>query len=262
LLNSLEQYCDDFHLYVLAFDDIAYNHMSRRNHVTAIRMSDFETPELLAVKDKRSLVEYYWTCSPLIPLYCFKQYGLEDIIYIDADCCLFSDPQPFFDEVKDTNVAIAPHRFAPEVKARENRNGIYNVGVEYFKNNDVGNACLERWREECLDWCGSEYGGPRKFGDQAYLNDWPEKFGAHVIKHLGVDLAPWNQEQYQYDVRNYRVYVEKDPLIIYHFHQFKYLADKKAFIRCQWKLAPAVEKYVYPMFEAVYLEALRQIESA
>lgn len=62
-----------------------------------------------------------------------------------------------------------------------------------------------------------------KFGDQAYLNDWPERFeGVVVSQLLGVGVAPWNQERWAFSAGPAGApLVNGEPIIFYHFHNFK-----------------------------------------
>lgn len=92
--------------------------------------------------------------------------------------------------------------------------------------------------------------------DQGYLNDWPEKWNAYSIYNLGVNLAPWNQEQYEYFImdesfRRNRLMVSdrrrQDELILYHFHGFEGIGN-----RTGYKLHPMVAEHVYVPYEGEY----------
>jgi hypothetical protein len=51
------------------------------------------------------------------------------------------------------------------------------------------------------------------------MNRWPEKYGTHEIEHLGVNLAPWNQMQYEYYIIGGELTVNGQyPIVLYHFH--------------------------------------------
>ena len=146
--------------------------------------------------------------------------GLGSITYLDADLQFFSGPSAVFDEIGASSVTIVPHRYAPRWQAFEETSGIYNVEWLTFARDANGLEALTWWRERCLEWCYAVF-EDGKFGDQAYLNDWPERFqGVHVLQHPGAGLAPWNLELY--DVREEpgsgRLLVDDVPLVFFHHH--------------------------------------------
>ena len=87
LYYSLENTCRDFVLYIFAFDDLAEKVLNEMGleKVKVIRLEQFETKELLAVKGTRSRGEYCWTCTPVIIEYVLDHFEVECCTYIDAD---------------------------------------------------------------------------------------------------------------------------------------------------------------------------------
>ena len=176
-------------------------------------------PQLAAVKDDRTPVEYCWTATPAVMLAALeREPELESITYLDADVAFFTNPEPLFATLGDRSVQIVPHRYAPEHAHLEATSGIYNVQWLTFRNDAPGLEVLRWWRERCLEWCylRMEDG---KFGDQKYLDDWPERFPAvQVVQHIGAGLAPWNVGRYRIHERDRHVLVDDVPLVFYHFH--------------------------------------------
>lgn len=188
-----------------------------------ISMEDFERhdPELLSAKKNRSLIEYYFTCTPSLPLYIFNHFpDLKDLAYLDADLFFFADPQPIYDEIGDDSIALIPHRFPAELRFMEVR-GIYNVGFIYFRRDENGLGLLRWWRNECLQWCYDRL-EPGRFADQKYLDRAPELFrGVRIIQHKGANLAPWNVTNYDIVQHAGALSVDGQPLLFYHFHGFR-----------------------------------------
>ena len=114
--ESLLKHCPDFHLYVIAFDDITFDYFQKhsRENLTVISLTQFEDEKLLAIKDTRSAGEYCWTCTASTVLYCINTFGLNHCVYIDADMCFYSNPQSLFDEWGNKSVLITEHRYTPE----------------------------------------------------------------------------------------------------------------------------------------------------
>ena len=225
LYRSLVRHSPDFRLWVLCFDDLAYETLKAMAlpEVRPISLDDFERGDtkLAQAKANRSLVEYYFTCTPSLPLYIFKNHPEVDLItYLDADLYFFSSPTPIFEELADSSILIVGHRFSPHKRDLE-AFGIYNVGWLSFRRDDEAMRCLRWWREQCLEWCYDRQEDGR-FADQKYLDDWPERFSdVVVLQHKGAGLAPWNVENYDLRLVDHNVVVDQTSLVFYHFHRVR-----------------------------------------
>lgn len=216
MFESLKAHAGLFHLYIFAFDDISYHVLTELNleHVTTISLGDFEDDALLAIKKSRSKGEYCWTCTPSVIKYCIEHYVLDSCTYLDADLYFFADPAVLINEMGDKSVLITEHRYTPKYD-QSHTSGIYCVQFMTFKNTKDGLEALNWWRDACIDWCYARF-EDGKFGDQKYLDDWPERFaGVHVLKNRQGGVAPWNVQQYS----------SYASVIFYHFHDFKFLDE-------------------------------------
>lgn len=221
MYESLRANCPQFHLYIFAFDQLSYELLLKLNLecVTVIGLGEFEDEKLLSVKSTRSLAEYCWTCTPCIIKHSIERYDLEACTYLDADLYFFSDPSVLFDEMGNDSVLITEHRYTPEYD-QSATSGIYCVQFMTFKNNAEGMFVLNWWRNACIDWCYARF-EDGKFGDQKYLDDWPQRFESiYVLKHLGGGIAPWNVQQYNIKKMGF-------DLVFYHFHGYKFLENNK-----------------------------------
>lgn len=215
LYESLLATGSPFCLHVMALDDKTYEfllgHQSNSLHVE--RLSVIETPELLRLKQERTRAEYCWTCGPSIILHFLTSLGLPSITYLDADLMFFSDFSSIYDRAPHASVIITP-----QYSNRDDLAGRYCVQFLYFRNDASGRACLEWWRDRCLEWCYARY-EDGKYGDQKYLDSFPTLFSNVVVtSDRGIGVAPWNMHLYDY--RDGMV-IHQDtasPLIFYHFH--------------------------------------------
>jgi hypothetical protein len=227
MYESLGRHCPQFKLWVLCLDaeTLTYLKGIRRSDLEPIPMEAFERCDDLLKESKRnrSLLEYYFTCTPSLPLFIFeKNPAVELITYLDADLYFFSPLDSLFDEIADHSIAIIPHRFPPSFRKAE-RHGLYNVGWVSFRNDGHGLACLQRWRTQCIDRCADSSDG-MQFADQRYLDDWPAQFrNLIVLRHKGANLAPWNIANYKITSQNGDIYVDNEPLLFFHFHGLRRL---------------------------------------
>lgn len=201
--------------------------------VSLERLERFD-PDLAAVRTTRTIVEYYWTSTPVVCLYCFDDDPATDAVtYLDADLMFFGDSLPVFHERPDASALIIGHRFAPEWRHREDTDGIYNVQFNMFRRDSEGLRVLGWWRERCLEWCYARRENGR-FGDQKYLDDWPQRFSrVHVIEHPGAGVAPWNTPGRKFTERGGSVYVDDAPLLFYHYHGIAMYADQRSLALCR-----------------------------
>jgi hypothetical protein len=261
MYKSLEEHAAPFTLYVLCLDEYTCEklHKLNRPNLVPISLAEFEAGdrELLEAKKKRSPVEYFFTCSPSLPLYIFRKHPEITLLsYVDADLFFVSSLEPIYSELGDRSILIIGHKFPERLKWLEQR-GVFNVGFLTFRKDSHGLGCLNVWREQCLEWCHDRVEDGR-YGDQKYLDQWPARFNRAVVvlHHKGANVAPWNWMNYDIRRVNGRVEIDGEPLIFYHFAGMKILN--------RWLCNPglsyyggaslALRRYIY----RPYLRALRE----
>ena len=230
LYKSLELHCDDFHLYIFAFDDKSYAILKKLNliHATIISLKEFENEDLLRVKPTRTIAEYCWTCTASTIWYSINKFNLDHCTYLDADILFFISPALIYEEIGSNSVGITPHNFSPSRKSSE-ISGKYCVQFTYFKNDVDGMKALNWWKNSCIEWCFAKI-EDGKYGDQKYLDYFQEKFNnVCSISHIGAGVAPWNISEYHIESIGNTIMIEmkrkpgkKYPLIFYHYQGLKF----------------------------------------
>jgi lipopolysaccharide biosynthesis glycosyltransferase len=227
LYYSLLQHCHDFTLFVLCLTLECYDELQKLNsaNMNLIYLDELEKwdSDLFQTKATRSLIEYYFTCTPSLPLYIFDHFSQVDLItYLDSDLFFFSDPEPLFDEMQGNSIAIIGHRFPAHFLHLEDM-GKYNVGWLSFRRDPSSLSCLSWHRERCLEWCYDRI-EDGKYADQKYLDSFPEKFqNVTVLQHKGANLAPWNIANYSLTSSGPYLRVDDQNLIFYHFQGVKHI---------------------------------------
>jgi hypothetical protein len=228
LLTSLKKVMsEEFHLYILALDEKtrAYFKVHIDINITVIDLAVVETsyPELLKAKENRTAVEYYFTLSPILPLYILKNFRpCSRITTLDADIYFFTSPAKIFNYYSKESVWITPHDFS---KTLENHKqyGVFNVSFQSFPDTAESLMVLNDWKDKCLNWCydflDSKTG---YFADQKYLDEWPKKFkNIAVIDLETCGRSPWNLEDINISHSKNNIHINGKPLIYYHFHQLR-----------------------------------------
>lgn len=218
LYRSLDRHCDEFALHIMTLDDKAYRIMDQMN-LPKSSLIHFETLEewdsdLVAVRNTRPRVQYYFTMTPILPLYLLEEVGMDRISYFGSDLYFYSSPGLLVEMMNDASVVVHTHRHDSGYDAKGGR---FNADFVSFKNSPIGIECLETWRENCLEWC---YGRLEdgKWSCQGYLRWWPEMYDdLKIIDHPGVGLARWNRNRHSLTLEGNEVRVDGEPLIFYHF---------------------------------------------
>jgi len=218
LYRSMERHVKDYTLWILCVNDEAYEVLTKLQlpNVRLLQLTKLETEDLLRVKPTRGKGEYCWTLTPFAPRFVFEaDQTVERATYLDADLWFRKHPKPILDEfdASGKQVLITDHAYAPEYD-QSATSGQYCVQFMTF-NRDGGELVRKWWEERCIEWCfaRAEEG---KFGDQKYLDDWPQRFAdyVHVLEHPEWTQAPWNASRFPYS-----------QCLFYHFHGLRIAED-------------------------------------
>jgi len=209
---SLERHLtSSYKLWVLCLDGKVFDQLKLLglSNVILLKLSDFETPELLLAKTNRTPREYCWTLTPFVPSFVFdSDDAVKRVTYLDADTWFLKDPKKIFSELtlSHKSVLITDHAYSCEYDQSET-SGKYCVQFMTFVRSD-GEEVRAWWEKRCLEWCHARY-EDGKFGDQKYLEKFPELFAnkVHVAYDLDNFMAPWNASRFSY--KN---------AVLWHFH--------------------------------------------
>jgi hypothetical protein len=227
LYRSLERTTtSEFLLYVLCMDRQTEEVLNRLNFrsLRIVRLQDIEDETMKAVKAKRTVGEYCWTCTTPLLLHIFEKCAFGTVVtYVDADISFFSDPSAILQELGSGTIYVHEHDFAPRYSALQPAAGRFNVGVTSFRNDDVGRACLTLWNSQCLEECVMDF-AVGKCGDQNHLDEWPKRYRSMVIStNPGVGLGPWNVEKRSIQEKDDVVFSDGRRAVFYHYHSLRLL---------------------------------------
>lgn len=227
LHGSLMAQAQPFHLWIICMDELAEEQLTRISlpQVTLLPLREVETGKLLGVKPGRSSREYCWTLTPFSFQAVFdRDINVERVTYLDADLFFFDNPHKLLRELEDArkHVLITEHAYAPEHDYFLPLSGRFCVQFLTFRRTTEAAKVMRWWQEKCLEWCFDVFEGDR-FGDQKYLDVWPELFAneVHIVRQIEKTLAPWNV-----------AYIEKtvhgrlDP-VFYHFQGLRIVSPNK-----------------------------------
>ncbi len=250
---SLQRHAGNYTLWIICLDETTYNILEKLNlnNIRLIALSSVETEELKAVKPDRTIAEYCWTLTPFAPRFVFKEdSSVERITYLDADTWFRKSPLPIFQEFEESGkeVLITDHAYAAEYD-HSATSGQYCVQFIVFTR-EGGERVRQWWEDRCIEWCYNR-DEDGKFGDQKYLNDWPERFSqeVHVLKNKELLLAPWNAIRFPYGNS-----------IMYHFHGLRLLKNNQILLSTGYKIPKVVVKNIHWVYADSFIQSLESLQ--
>jgi lipopolysaccharide biosynthesis glycosyltransferase len=260
LYRSLVYNYKNFEVFILCVDDETYQMCMALDlkNVILLKTEELADGRLSVIKQSRRLNEYCWTLKPFFLEHVLNKYDyLDNVVYLDADLCFFSDPSPIFECNKNYCALLSEHDFLEKNSSVEKNCGKYNSGFIVFKKCKTSLDVLKWWEEKCIDWCFDSV-DEGKFGDQKYLDLMPHLFeGIYSITAPGVNIAPWNEGKYYFHNKGDKVYVNEDKLICYHFCGLR-LLDKNQYALLIGSQNP--NTVIHTPYTLVVQEAISEIE--
>jgi len=187
------------------------------NRSLVVSHEEFATPELLQGKPFRSRGEYCWTCKPVALLHlmrCMPEASW--VAYVDTDMMFFADPDLALPG-PESHYLLAPHRYHPAFSEYEKSAGKHNAGYVAARNSSEGKSVITWWKDRCIESC-SVIPSDTAFADQKYLDQFSELFPFGVsADHKGLNVAPWNVENFNVANGVDGIQVDEQPLLLYHF---------------------------------------------
>ena len=249
LMSSIERFNIDHNFYVLCLDDFVYKFLKKNNfeNVEIIALDEIENKyaELRNVKNKREIIEYYFTLSPFLPKYLYEEKKLHQIIYVDTDYYFFNNPSKLINANYDSSVAIIRQHASLKY-------GKYNVGLLFFNFNfEETYRIIKKWSQQCLDNCSDKVTS-NSYADQKYLDSWISELKyIRVFEPEYTSLAPWDS--------NKVIEENIDNMIAFHFHALK--LHQNFFITGFHNYNKKNSKMILEKIYKPYIRSLRLIEN-
>lgn len=209
----------------LNFDDIEIidvkNLVEKDEKLKSLRDSDNSSPY-------GTYWEFCWTLASYLSNYLLER-GLDHIYYIDADICFYKDIDVITSEINGKDIGLFRHRMF-ELDAQRPE-GLFNVGVVYFKGSKIGKEACFWWKDAVL-W--KKYPEYSTCSDQKYLEAFLKMFpkeNIYIDENIGHG-APWHWILYSCNDLD-KGYIEwqgkKQPFIFSHFSSFRYILSTNSF---------------------------------
>jgi hypothetical protein len=156
----------------------------------------------------------------------------------------FSNPEILFAELDGKYASLVPHRFSKK-HDRALIMGRYCVQFNTFFNDAHSREIIQYWKKDSKEYSKNK---PHSYPGQKSLDKWAQEFEfVREISNMGAGVAPWNIEDYEIDSIDDRIYVNKLPLVFYHFHQFGWNNDG-SYHFCSYKIPQKAIDLIYTQY--------------
>jgi hypothetical protein len=257
LHQSLEKHAGEYLLWILCVDNQTFDSIEKLSlsNVRLMQLELLETEKLRELKNKRTKGEYCWTLTPFTMKFVFDaDESINRVTYLDADLWFRKNPTPIFKEFESSgkSVLITDHAFAPELD-QSTLFGQYCVQFMIIVKGQSGENIRKWWESRCIEWCYNRTGNG-KFGDQKYLDDWPNMFSesVHVLQNKELMLAPWNATRFPYGNS-----------ILWHFHGLRISGNSpnNYIYYGGYPLPPETKKYIYQPYILELAQQISRLQS-
>ncbi|MBA2673309.1 hypothetical protein [Ramlibacter sp.] len=228
-------------LWIVCMDEPVHAQLTRLSlpRVSLVRLAEAETPALRAVKPDRTAGEYCWTLTPFVPSFVFERAPqAERVTYVDADLYFFASPASLLGdfEASGKQVLLTEHAYDPEYDYSA-QSGRFCVQFMTFRRSAAAFEVLADWQGQCIEWCYDRV-EPGRFGDQKYLDEWPQRFAdsVHVLGARERTVGPWNA----------RFFHRRDGALaatFYHFHGFRLVGSHLALTFSHFEVGQGARAY-------------------
>jgi hypothetical protein len=247
LEKSLKQYNPECQFLIFVVDEFDNSEDIKNlpsNVIIAKAVLNMDKSKWDSLSFKYNLTEFCTAIKPYCFLYLFENMQYNTFIYLDPDIYFFNSLAPVYDALSVHSIVLTPHILNIDIRDNgENTSdailstGIFNLGFLALKNDSYSKKMTFWWCHQLDDKCFIDnFDG--YFTDQKWMNLMPIFFDEntlHIIKHKGLNVAPWNYYEREIIKQNNGVLGVKyrtdsfsniEDLIFVHYSGYDYTALK------------------------------------
>jgi hypothetical protein len=221
LCRSFLRHHPDCSFYVLLVDRLPVDcHLDEDFEL--IPVESLNIPSFASVAFKYDILELNTNVKPTF-LKALLARGIDQLVYLDPDICVYSEMRSVFDALQSNAIALTPHSLSPDPQDVSSEavlllGGSFNLGFIGVRKCSETERFLEWWENRCLNLAFNE---PKTglFVDQKWINLAPCFFeGIKVLREPGCNMAFWNLHERELSSKNGRLCVnDSRPLEFFHF---------------------------------------------
>lgn len=160
--------------------------------------------------------------------------GVDVVVYLDPDTCLFAPITPVLRILQTSDVVLTPHQTVPDAlpeaiidnEITSLKTGIYNLGFLAIRTTGEGLRMARWWSDRLKRFCYDDIPSGL-FVDQRWCDHVPSFFDkVHILRDSGYNVASWNLSHRTVTMaEDGAVLVNGVPLRFWHFTKLGPLGD-------------------------------------
>jgi hypothetical protein len=267
LYRSYEQYVPQGTFYFFAMDEAAAFTLEGLNlgRAAIVRGAEIADPDLMAQKSARTFAEYCWASKPLAIRYMLDTDKTSEwACYLDSDMAFFGNPEAVMLAAANGGFGLfTPHRFGLAMRDWPEKVGHHNGGFAMFRRTADAERVLERWFRDCLARPDKAARHGQTF-DQMIIDqivtDEPE---VKSLQHPGINLAPWNFDNYHISDDRGHLEVDGEQVFIYHFQSLRMHSIRLfTLYNSNKRIAGSLRRSIYRPYLVLLRRALRDLRES
>jgi len=251
LIESLKE-----NIFILCQDIESFNFLNNqkfsKKKIFAVQLNELK--KITKLKNKsfnRTHREFTCSLKPFFLNHIINlKKNIKKIIIVDSDVFFFNKNSNDIFQYLKNDITLSLHNFSEQNKHKI-KFGIFNAGIVGFRNNANGKKFIQWWENKCFNDCPEKVTN-LKYLDQKYLDNIPKRYGTIGIFDFNINLAPWNIEKYNLELKKNTFYVDNKKLLMFHFQNLVYL-KKNTFYIALSEYAVSRDNYILKKLYIRYL---------
>ena len=240
LIESIEKNVKDYQFFIFCMDERSFKIIDnlKNKKIKVFLFEDFEDSLLKKLKKQRKANEYFWTITPRLPLIIFDNFDqIDQVTYIDTDIFFLKSPEEIYSDFQETkkDILLTKHNYSPKYDKSEISG---KFCVQFLIINREGYDIIKNWELLCNEWCYDRI-EKNRYGDQKYLDDWPEKYKdrIYIVKNRNSFQGPWNADS-----------TNADEAIVFHFHGLRKIVKNFYLLSRGYNIPRATKIKIYDLY--------------
>ena len=146
-------------------------------------------------------------------------------------------PDEIYKDFQETkkDILLTKHNYSPKYDKSEISG---KFCVQFLIINREGYDIIKNWELLCNEWCYDRI-EKNRYGDQKYLDDWPEKYKdrIYIVKNRNLFQGPWNADS-----------TNADEAIVFHFHGLRKIVKNFYLLSRGYNIPHATKIKIYDLY--------------